>query len=89
MAENPLKRDYEWYIAHEAELFKKYGPQVLHNGKWIAIKGQLVIGIYDIEPIAVSMTSGAHEPGTFLICLPKPSTTAWVRTQLATRDWSE
>jgi len=64
--ENILKKELQYYIDHQDELVKKY------NGKFIVIKNQKVIGIYDSETDAYFTTQKEHELGTFLIqhCTP-------------------
>jgi hypothetical protein len=57
----PLKKEFRYYLDHQAELVKRY------NGKFIVIKGQEVIGAYDSEIEAVEKTSETHELGTFLV----------------------
>ena len=61
-----LKKEYEYYLAHKAELDKQY------SGKAIVIKGNAVIGAYPSRIEAVKETQGKHEPGTFLVQLCGP-----------------
>jgi len=56
-----LKREFEYYIAHQDELVKQY------NGKYIVIKNQQVIGVYDSQLKAIEETTKVHELGTFLV----------------------
>ena len=58
---NDLQKEYEYYSAHQKELAEKY------EGKFLAIKGQKVIGVYESDLEAVSKTAQQHEKGTFLI----------------------
>jgi hypothetical protein len=61
-----LEPEFEFYKAHQDELTKK------HLGKFIVIKGESVIGVYDSEMDAYLETEKSHKVGTFLIqhCLP-------------------
>lgn len=61
-----LKKEFEYYLAHQDELVKKY------NGQYIVIKGGDVIGHYDDVQTAVIETEKSHEIGTFLVqkCTP-------------------
>lgn len=56
-----LKKEFEYYLAHQGELVEKY------NGKYIVIKNQEVIGVYDQELEAVQETRKEHELGAFLV----------------------
>ena len=66
-----LKKEFEFYLAHQDELAKAY------NGKIIVIKDGAVLGAYDsdLEAIAETTEKG-HELGTFLVqlCSPNPNT---------------
>jgi len=56
-----LKKEFEYYLAHQDELVEK------HNGKFIVIKDCQVIGEYDSPLEAVEETSKKYELGTFLV----------------------
>ena len=56
-----LDKEYDYYLAHKAELAQKY------DGKFLVIKGQEVIGVHDSDLGALIETSRKHEVGTFLI----------------------
>ena len=60
MAEQ-LRQEFSYYLAHQGEFVK------LHKGKFIVIKNQEVIGVYDSELEAISETAKHHELGTFLV----------------------
>lgn len=47
MPESPLKKDFDYYLAHQAEMVEKY------NGKFVVIKDGEVIGAYDNELAAI------------------------------------
>ena len=56
-----LEKEFKYYLDHQTELVKKY------NGKFLVIKGEEVIGVYDAEDTAFFDTEKSHEAGTFLI----------------------
>ena len=61
-----LEKEFEFYKENQEDLVKEY------EGKFLAIVGQEVIGVYDTELEAYSETKKEHAAGTFLIqhCLP-------------------
>lgn len=72
--ESPLKPEFEYYLAHQAELIKE------HDGKFVVIKNKKVIGVYDDQATAVSETQKDHELGTFLVQKVEPGTDAHTQT---------
>lgn len=56
-----LKREFEYFLEHQKEFADKY------DGKFIVIKNQGVIGVYDSEIEAVEVTSKTEQLGTFLV----------------------
>ena len=60
MMEN-LEKEFKYYLEHQDEFVKKY------NGKFIVIKNQEVIGVFDSELEAIEKTTEKHELGTFLV----------------------
>ena len=72
--ESPLKPEFEYYLAHQAELIKE------HDGKFVVIKNKKVIGVYDDQTTAVSETQKDHELGTFLVQKVEPGTDAHTQT---------
>ena len=56
-----LKKEFEYFLDHQMELVDKY------DGKFLVIKGQKVIGVYDSELEAVEETSKREKIGTFLV----------------------
>ena len=50
-----------WPLRRFAGLVKKY------SGKYIVIKDQQVLGVYETDLEAISKTSENHEIGTFLV----------------------
>lgn len=61
-----LKKEFDFYLENQEDLVDK------HKGKFLVIKGQKVIGVYDSEIEAYSNTVQQEELGTFLIqeCQP-------------------
>lgn len=72
--ESPLKIEFDYYLAHQDELVKKY------NGKYVVIKDQKVIGDYDDQAKAVLETQREHELGTFLVQKVEPGNNAYSQT---------
>jgi len=61
-----LDKEFKFYLKEHEELVKKY------EGKFVVIKGENVIGVYDSEKEAYEETIKDNKLGTFLIqlCLP-------------------
>jgi hypothetical protein len=61
-----LDKEFKYFKSHQEELVKKY------NGKFIVVKNEDIIGVYNSEAEAYNETRKNHELGTFLIqqCLP-------------------
>jgi hypothetical protein len=64
--EKMLDKELQYYIDNQSELVKNY------KGKYLVIKGQSIIGVFNSEIEAYSETVKKHELGTFLIqeCQP-------------------
>jgi len=62
----PLQKEFEYYVANQADLVAK------HGGKFVVIKGEKVIGVFDDQIEAIKETSKTNAPGTFLVqkCVP-------------------
>jgi hypothetical protein len=58
---SPLQAEFEYFLAHKAELLAQY------NGKFVVIKDRKVIGAYDDELKAIAETRKSHELGTFVV----------------------
>ncbi len=58
---NFLEKEFEWYLANQAELVKEY------NGKFLVIKNCAVIGSYPNIVTAVDESTKSHKRGTFLV----------------------
>ena len=69
-----LENDFKFYIEHQDELVKKY------NGKYLVIKDQQIIGIFDTEIEAIKQTSKDHELGTFLVQKCEPGSESYTQT---------
>ena len=59
--DSPLKREFDYYLAHQDEIVRQ------HNGKVVVIKDQRIIGEYDDQATAVAETCKNYELGTFLV----------------------
>ncbi len=57
----PLKKEYEHYLEIREELAKT------NDGKFVAIKGQEVLGVFDDYLQAANTVYIAHEKGTVLM----------------------
>ena len=69
-----LKDEFEYFLKHQKELADKY------NGKFLVIKGQKVIGVYDSELKAVEETSKKEKLGTFLVQKCEPGEASFTQT---------
>ena len=56
-----LEREFKYYIDNQADLVKKY------NDKFIVIKDEAVVGVYDNELTAYLESKNKYPLGTFLI----------------------
>lgn len=61
-----LNTEFEYFLKNQAQLVERY------NGKFIVIKNEKVIGVYDSHPSAYNNTLKTETIGTFLIqhCIP-------------------
>ena len=69
-----LEKEFNYYLSHQDELVEKY------NGKFIVIKGCVVIGSYDSELEAIENTAKEHELGTFLVQKCEPGNQSYTQT---------
>nr|DAV75145.1 MAG TPA: hypothetical protein [Caudoviricetes sp.] len=69
-----LKEEFEFYLKNQAELLKQY------SGKFLVIKNQKVIGVYDSEIEAYTSTVKTQEAGTFLIQECQPGNESYTQT---------
>ena len=56
-----LEKEFEYYLEHEQEFLKKY------SGKYIVIKDNNVIGVYETQLEAYDESKKVYPVGTFLI----------------------
>ena len=56
-----LKREFEFFLEHQDEFVRQY------EGKFIVIKKQAILGVYDSELEAVEETAKTEKMGTFLV----------------------
>ena len=69
-----LQKNFDYYLEHQDEIVEQY------NGKFVVIKGRVVIGAYDDELEAVETTQKEHEVGTFLVQFVSPGDTAYTHS---------
>ena len=69
-----LGKEFEFYLKNQGEFARKY------NGKYIVIKNQEVIGVFESEIEAVEKTSANHELGTFLVQKCEPGKDSYTQT---------
>jgi len=69
-----LGKEFEFYLKNQGEFARKY------NGKYIVIKNQEVIGVFESEIEAVEKTSANHELGTFLVQKCEPGKESYTQT---------
>ncbi len=69
-----LEKEFKYYLDHQTELVGKY------NGKFLVIKGEEVIGIYDAEDTAFFATEKNYEAGTFLIQFCEQGDSSYTQT---------
>ena len=74
MSRTILEKEFQYYLDHQNDLVVKY------NGKYIVIKNQQVIGVFDDELEAIKKTSTEHELGTFLVQKCEPGTSSYSQT---------
>lgn len=56
-----IEKEFKYYLKHQSDLVKKY------NGKFIVLKNEKVIGVYNSHSEAYNETVKKEELGTFLI----------------------
>jgi hypothetical protein len=69
-----LKKEFEFYLKNQREFAKKY------NGKYIIIKNQEVIGVFESEIEAIEKMSANHKLGTFLVQKCEPGKESYTQT---------
>lgn len=61
-----LQKEFDYYVKNREEFVKDY------EGKYLAIKGEQILGVYDAQSEAIKETMQKHELGTFMVHLVKP-----------------
>ena len=74
MEKYDLTKEFEYYIAHQAELVEKY------NGRYIVIVGSEVVGDYDDTLKAIREASKKYKLGTFLVQKCEPGEESFTMT---------
>ena len=69
-----LEKEFKYYLEHQKDLVEK------HNGKYIVIKNQKLIGVFDKELEAIKKISEEHELGTFLVQKCEPGASSYTQT---------
>ena len=72
--DSPLKKEFAYYLANQETLVRE------HMGKFVVIKDEKVIGVYDSQLAAVETSRRDHELGTFLVQKVEPGDTAYTQT---------
>jgi len=58
---NPLEKEFRYYLAHRDEIIRE------HQGEFVVIKDEKIIGVYPSEIEAIKATTKKHPLGTFLV----------------------
>lgn len=66
-----LEKEFKYFLDHQDELVEKY------KGKFVVIKDNEIIGVYDSEIEAVDQTRKKHKLGTFLVQECQPGTDSY------------
>ena len=69
-----LEKEFKYYLANQEDFIKKY------NDKYLVIKDEEIIGVYDTELQAYNETQKVHELGSFLIQLCSPGKSGYTQT---------
>jgi len=74
-----LEKEYKYFSDHLDEFIKKY------KGKFIVLKNNCILGIYDSMPEAISETTKEHVLGTFIVqkCVPEEQNIQRFHTRVA------
>jgi len=70
---NSLQNEFDYYLANQDEIVKK------HLGKYVVIKGDKVIGVYENELDAIESSQKEHELGTFLVQFVSPGDSSYTQ----------
>lgn len=69
-----LEKEFNFYLQNQDKLVEKY------NGKYIVIKNNDIIGVFDSEFEAIKETSKRYELGTFLVQKCEPGKDSYTQT---------
>ena len=69
-----LEKEFKYYLDNQKNLVKKY------NGKFLVIKDEEVIGVYDTELDAYKESIKKFAVGTFLIQFCSPDKSSYTQT---------
>jgi hypothetical protein len=69
-----LQKEFDYFLEQQDELVKE------HRGKFVVIKNQRVLGVYDSELEAVVETSKSEKLGTFLVQKCEPGESSFSQT---------
>jgi len=71
---NVLEQEFDYYLKNQTELVKQY------EGKFIVIKDQKVVGVFDSELEAYTEMQKTEDLGTFLIQQCTPGKESYTQT---------
>jgi hypothetical protein len=74
MAESPLKKEFEYYLANQDDLVKRF------NGRFVVIRDQKVVGDYADQLSAITEAQKTYALGTFLVQKVEPGNAAYTQT---------
>ena len=69
-----LEKEFKYYVDHQAELVEKY------QGKYLVIRGEEVVAVYDDEIEAYTEAVKKYELGTFMLQECQPGKENYTRT---------
>lgn len=69
-----LEKEFQYFIQHQNDLVKK------HNGKYIVLRGEEIVGVFDTIADAYEDSIKKFPPGTFFIQKCIPGTSAYTQT---------
>lgn len=69
-----LKKEFDFFLKHQKKFVEKY------KGKFIVIKNQDVLGVYDTEIEAVEEASKKEKMGTFLVQKCEPGESSFTQS---------
>jgi len=71
---SPLEKEFKYYLAHQDELVKR------HNGKFLVIRDEQVVGVYSSEFEAIEEARKTFPLGTFLVQKCEPGSQGYTQT---------